>query len=114
MSRVSIYTESVEIAEAGGVAARRFVTFAGEYAAADGDTVLGVARAAGVEGKVAPVDVIGRIEVETTAAAIAVGDAVMSDTEGKALAHTGSSYIAGYALTAVPAAGGIVTIARGI
>ena len=114
MTHNRIQTESIKISESGGVKARRFVTAAGDYAAADGGNVIGVTRNDVAKDVYAAVDIQGRLEVETTAAAIAVGAAVMTDDEGKALTRTGAHYIAGYALTAVPAAGGIVQILRGI
>ena len=114
MTHNRIQTETVKISETGGVNARRFVTAAGAYPAAEGDNVIGVTRNDVAEDARAAVDILGRLEVETTAAAIAVGDAVMSDDAGKALTRTGTHYIAGYAVTAVPAAGGIVEILRGI
>ena len=108
-----IHTESLEITEANGVRARRFVGFAGAYAAADGDAVYGVARTDGKKDGVIAVDVQGRLEVEA-AAAIAAGAAVESDDAGRAQARTGTHTIAGYALTAATAAGDIIDIARGI
>ena len=108
-----IQTESLEITEAGGVKAHRFVNFAGAYAVADGDAVYGVARTDGAHGEVIAIDIQGRLQVEA-AAAIAKGAVIESDDEGKAQTRTGTHTIAGYALTAASAAGDIIEIARGI
>ncbi len=108
-----IQTESLEITEAGGVKARRFVTFAGDYAGADGDAVYGVARTDGANGEIIAVDVQGRLEVEA-AAAIAAGATLESDDAGRAQTRTGTHTIAGYALTAATAAGETIEIVRGI
>ena len=107
-------TAAVDAAVTAGKIAPAQRDWAGDYAAADGGVVIGVTRNDVAKDARAAVDIQGRLEVETTAAAIAVGDAVMSDDAGKALKRTGAHYIAGYAVTAVPAAGGIVQILRGI
>lgn len=108
-----IQAESLEVAEAGGVKAHRFVGFGGAYVASDGDVVYGVARTDGNKGEVIAVDVQGRLLVEA-AAAIARGAAVESDDAGKAQTRTGTHAIAGYALTAASAGGEIIEIVRGI
>ena len=112
MSHNRIQTETIEVTRSGGVDGRRFVTHAGSYAAGGG-VVIGVTRHDGVKDAIVPVDIIGRLEVEASAA-IAAGAAVQTASDGRAATRTGTNYIAGYALEAASAAGDIIEILRGI
>lgn len=109
-----ILTDSIKVAKA--THANRFVTIAGGRPAT-GAHAYGVTTAAAGAGEHAPVDVLGTTIVQSTAAAIAVGDAVSlaahgadSVDAGKVVKHSGNAKIVGRAKTAVPAAGGLLEI----
>lgn len=74
----------------GAVAARTFVDFTGAQAATQGMKVLGVARAASLAGgDYIPVDSIGSAIV-VAGAALAAGQSVITDNQGRAIPNTGA------------------------
>lgn len=99
-SSLTIFTKTV-IAVA-VVAANRFVTIAGGYPAAEGNT-LGVTRTEAETDDAMTVDVLGTTIVEASAA-IAKGAAVASTADGRAVTHTAGTVV-GRALGAATAAG---------
>ena len=76
----------------------RFIGFDGNYCAA-GAKALGVSDVAIEKGQYVPVAVLGILLVEA-AGTIAVGDAVASDADGKAVKVADSAITNGYALDA--------------
>lgn len=68
----------------GAVAARRCVTFAGAQATVAGSKVAGVARTLASDGEVFAVAVVGTAVIET-GAAVAVGDGLVVDSQGRAV-----------------------------
>jgi hypothetical protein len=80
-------THTVIATGAGG--ADRFITFQGVQAVA-ASHVLGVARTDYVAGDAVPVDVIGIIAVKS-GAAVARGDVVVPDANGRGIAGTDAS-----------------------
>lgn len=89
---------------AGALAACRFVTNAGTYSAAGGYAKGVTQSSAAAAGDRVPVCVGGTAEVEA-GEAIASGDAVMSDAQGRAMKHTGTNVKVGRAWTAAGAGG---------
>lgn len=89
----------------------RFIGFDGNYCAA-GAKALGVSDVSTAKGEYAPVAVLGILLVEA-AGTIAVGDAVASDAEGKAVKVADSAITNGYALDA-GIAGQEIRIIRGV
>lgn len=89
------------------VAARRFVTVAGAQAGA-GANALGVSRASGVVGDMLTVDALGTSIVEA-GAAFAVGAALQSDADGKAITKDAGATLA-RALQAAAQAGDFVEV----
>lgn len=109
-----IQTETVIVTEAAGVAARRCLTLAGDYPADDTVAIYGITHAAADNGKPAQIDVLGRIEVEVSAA-VAVDDVVASGADGRVAELSGNNKFAvGRVVKAAAAAGGICEIVRGI
>ena len=91
------------------LAAQRFVEADGTYPAAGG-AALGVTYTAAADDDYVSVTLLGIVPVETTAAAVAVGAAVMVDAAGKVQTRTGTNTIVGRALEAAPAAGGTILV----
>ena len=89
--------------------AQRFVEADGTYPAAAG-TALGVTYTKAANDEYVSVTLLGVVPVETTAAAVAVGDALQVDASGKVLTRTGSNVIVARALEAAPAAGGTILV----
>lgn len=85
--------------------AAHFVDVGGGAPAAGADA-YGVAHFAAAAGEEATVTVMGIVPVQTTAAAVAAGDALMVAADGKVLKATTGKVVVGRALTAAPAAGG--------
>lgn len=73
----------------GAVAARRCVTLAGAQAAAQGAKAPGIAQYAAADGAAFAATVKGTAIVET-GAAVAVGDALICDAQGRIIPSTGS------------------------
>ena len=113
MTRNSIQTESLRIIEANGVAARRCLAYAGDYPADATAAVYGVTRAAAANGEMAPIDVLGRIEVEASAA-VAVGAEVQSGADGRVATKADGNFVVGRVVKAAAAAGDICEIVRGV
>ncbi|MEO5336877.1 MAG: DUF2190 family protein [Magnetospirillum sp. WYHS-4] len=78
---------------AGAIAEGRCVTFGGAQVSAQGDKILGVARADAEAGKLLAVTVIGTAIVES-GAQIAVGDSLICDNQGRAMPSTGALAVA--------------------
>lgn len=89
----------------------RFAGFDGNYCAA-GAKALGVVDVSTSKGEYAPIAVFGILLVEA-GGTIAVGDAVASDAEGKAVKVADSAVTNGYALDA-GTTGQEIRIIRGI
>ena len=109
-----VLTDSIKVTNA--TPANRFVTIAGGRPAQNGPA-YGVTTAAAKADEYVAVDVLGTTIVQSTAAAIAVGDEVSIPARGtgnadagKVVKHSGTAKIVGRAKTAVPAAGGLLEI----
>ncbi|APC18549.1 DUF2190 domain-containing protein [Pseudomonas frederiksbergensis] len=89
----------------------RFANFAGALCAA-GTKAFGVVEADTEADSVAPINVLG-ICLVTSGAAVAAGDPVESDAEGRAVTLA-SGLDNGIALDAATAAGDVIRIVRGI
>ena len=114
LHKTCILARSVKAAAA--AKANRFLTYAGAIPAA-GANSYGVTVSDAAAGEMVAVDALGTTIVESTAAAIGIGDAVATAAPGaanvdggKAVKHAGNAKIVGRALTAVPAAGGLLEI----
>lgn len=93
---------------AAALSANRFVTAAGAVPAANAN-VIGVTRApAGAAGDLVPVDMLGIAEVEASAA-IAVGAAIATTNDGRAVTYSTGAVVA-RALTAAGAAGQLIEV----
>ena len=90
----------------GEVVVNRFVTFAGKQATAD-EAVLGVSAYDAKTGDLMAVDVIGIALVEA-GGSVAVGAKVSADAQGCAV--TGTTHVAGVALTAANGAGELIRV----
>jgi hypothetical protein len=107
MSQQNIPVLTLSVKASADVAARRFVTVAGAQAGA-GARALGVSRVSGVSGDMLPVDALGTSIVEA-GAAFAVGAALQSDADGKAITKDAGATLA-CALQAATAAGDMVEV----
>ena len=103
-------TDSVMAAE--NLAKQRFVGFDGKHTGA-GAKALGVCDASIDKNQLAPVVLNGILLIET-GEAIAIGDKVASDGQGRAITLSGSEELNGYALDASAGAGEVIRIVRGI
>ena len=111
-----VFADTVKAAEA--VKANRFIDLSGEYPDAAGAYGYGVTVSDAKSGELVAVDVLGTTIVQSTAAAIAVGDAVAIAAPGaanvdggKVLKQAGNAKTVGRAKTAAAAAGGLLEIA---
>lgn len=86
-----IFTDS--LLAAGTVMAYRCVTHAGAQATVQGEKVYGVANANMADGKAVPVVVVGTVRIES-GAAVAVGDSLICDSQGRAIPATGALQVA--------------------
>ena len=116
LTRKCVFANTIKAAEA--VEANRFIDLAGEYPDAQGDYAYGVTVAAAAKDEHVAVDVLGTTIVQSTAAAIAVGDQLMVAAPGaknvdggKVLKAAANKVVVARAITAVPAAGGLLEIA---
>ncbi|CAM5520813.1 DUF2190 family protein [Eoetvoesiella caeni] len=111
MSSQKIPLLTLTVIAAGAVSAHRFVTFAGAQLAAAGGLALGVSTFDAVANDDLGVDVIGTTVVES-GAAVAVGDAIVSDASGRAIENpaVGTEAVLGYALDAATAAGEFIEV----
>lgn len=98
MESRSLHAEPVRAS--GAVTARRAVTFAGAQATTQGEKVLGVSQYDAADTELVAVDTIGTTIIEA-GAAIAVGDSLIVDAQGRAIPVTGNLVVAAGA-TAVP------------
>lgn len=89
----------------------RFVGFDGNYCAA-GAKAYGVSDVSTAKGQLAPVALFGNLLV-IAGGAITAGDAVASDSDGKAIKAEGNAIVNGYALDS-GIAGDEIRIVRGI
>ncbi|EIJ5166956.1 DUF2190 family protein [Salmonella enterica] len=78
-----------------------------------GASALGVAEVDATVGDVTPINVLGIIAVEASAA-ITRGVNVQSDADGKAIPQTGSGKSCGIALDEAKADGDVIRILRGV
>jgi len=108
LSKICVMAATVKASE--DLAANRFVAHDGGYPDADGDSALGVTASAAKSGENVALDVLGISVVDTTAAAIGVGDALQADDDGRVRTLTSNQVMVGRALTAVPAGGGQVRV----
>lgn len=81
---------TLTVTAAGPIAANRFVTPAGAQGTADAH-VLGVARSAANAGEAVPVIALGTAVVEA-GGAIAAGDPISCDADGRAVPTDGGTY----------------------
>jgi len=111
VSQQSIEILALPLTAAGAITARRFVGYDGAQADTQGQKVTGVARAAAAQaGDVVPVDILGTAVVEA-GGAVAIGDGVICDAQGRAIAGAGEIAIAagGTSVTSTAANGAILT-----
>jgi len=88
MSKQSIPTLTLTVSAAGVIARYRGVGFNGAQASVQGQKIQGVARvAAAAAADKTPVDVAGSTIVES-GAAFAIGDSLIVDAQGRAIAQT--------------------------
>jgi len=91
---------------------QRFIGFDGDYCS-NKQKALGVSDVSTDTGQFAPVVINGILLVETNGA-IAIGEKVTSDNQGRAKLAEATDEINGYALDESQATGQIIRIARGI
>lgn len=99
---IALLTDSVTAAAA--LAAGRAVTRAGAYSAAGGYSFGATLSSAAAAGDLTPVVVIGTAEVEA-GAAVADGDLLMADAQGRYIPQTGTNKPIARALGAASGAG---------
>ncbi len=106
----NIATLSLPVTAAGAITARRAVGFDGVQASVQGQKIMGVARSDAASGEKVTLDVAGTVVIEA-GAAIAVGDSVIVDAQGRAIPSTGQLAVAAgaTAVTSSAANGGILT-----
>ena len=105
MSTLTRPVQRLQVTLTEDVAASRFVTFAGALPAAAGDHCAGPTYVKAGSGDRVAVTVLGTATAITAnASAIAAGDALMADTDGKLLARTGALAHVATALEAATAA----------
>lgn len=103
----SISVLAITVSLTGSVSAKRFVTVNGAQAG-DGEAAIGVARNDEVAGREVTVDAVGVFDM-IAGAAIAKGDQVQSDADGKPITKAAGA-VNGQALTAAVNPGDIVKI----
>ena len=91
----------------GAVAARRCVTFAGAQATVAGSKIAGVARTLAADGEAFAVAVVGTVVVET-GAEVAVGDGLVTDSQGRAVPASPLTVAAGGTAVTSSAANGAI------
>lgn len=105
MSTLTRPAQRLQVTLTEDVAASRFVTFGGALPAAAGDRCAGPTYVKADSGDRVAVTVLGTATaISANATAIAVGDELMADTDGKLLARTGALAHVATALEAVTAA----------
>lgn len=102
---------TLTVMAAGTVAPHRFVGFAGTQLTAIGAQALGVSTFEAVANDDLAVDVIGTTVVES-GGLIAVGDALVSDAQGRAIEDpaVGTEVVLAYALDGASAAGEFIEV----
>ena len=108
-----IQSETVIVSEADGVAAHRCLAHAGDYPANSTVAIYGITRTEADDDEAVTIDVLGRIEVQASAA-IAVGAQVMAGADGRVATQTGNNFVVGRCVKAAAAANDICEIVRGI
>jgi hypothetical protein len=89
MAKQSIPLLDLSVKAAGAITERRCVGFDSLQATVQGQKVMGVAKQGAASGAYLAVGVIGTVIVEA-GAAVAVGDALIADANGKAIPTTGA------------------------
>ena len=102
---VAVFTHSLQTTQT--VGEHRFVTSAGAPAGSGGHA-LGVASMDAASGEWLGIVVLGSAQIEA-AGALSVGEAVESDTEGRAITHTNGVKL-GRTLQAATAVGDLIEI----
>jgi len=102
---------TLTVTATGAVSPHRFVSFAGAQLAVAGALALGVSTFQAVANDDLALDVIGTTVVES-GAAVAVGDAIVSDASGRGIENpaVGGEVVLGYALDAATAAGEFIEV----
>ena len=108
-----IQSETVIAEESGGVAAHRCLAYAGDYPANSTVAIYGITRTEADEDTAVTIDVLGRIEVQASAA-ISVGAEVQSGADGRVAPKTGNNFVVGRCVKAAAAANDICEIVRGV
>lgn len=109
-------TITLPCAQAGGIAAHRFITGTGLRVQTSGGTCIGVTTAPvssdeAANGVAVPVDVIGTTTVECGGLITGgIGAAIKSDAQGRAIDHGGTGTLTGYALSYGLAAGNFIEV----
>ena len=93
MSKQKISLMALSLTAIGAIAIHRLVTHAGAQATTQGEKVLGAATTDAADGASVAVDCIGTGVVET-GAAVAVGDSLIVDAQGRAIPATGNLAVA--------------------
>lgn len=88
MSKQATPLLTLTLKAAGAITKHRAVKFNGAQAAVQGEKIAGVSRVDAVAGDLVPVDASGTVIIES-GAAIAVGDALIVDVQGRAIPSTG-------------------------
>lgn len=106
----NIATLSLPITASGAVTAYRGIGFDGAQATAQGQKIMGIARSDAGDAEKLTLDVAGTAIVEA-GAAIAVGDALIMDSQGRAIPSTGALAVAAGSttVTSTAANGAILT-----
>ncbi|NQV83913.1 MAG: DUF2190 family protein [Rhodospirillales bacterium] len=89
MSKQSISILALTLLASGAIVKHRGITIAGAQATNQGEKVLGVSQTDAADTEAVAVETIGTTVVET-GAAIAVGDSLIVDVQGRAIPVTGN------------------------
>lgn len=93
MSKQSITTLALAVVASGAVTAYRAVGFDGAQATTQGQKIMGIAHTDAAAGDPLTVNTDGTVVVES-GAAIAVGDSLIVDAQGRAIPTTGNLGVA--------------------
>lgn len=93
MSKQSITTLALAVVASGAVTAYRAVGFDGAQATTQGQKIMGIAHTDAADGDPLTVNTDGTVPVES-GAAIAVGDSLIVDAQGRAIPTTGNLGVA--------------------
>lgn len=102
---------TLTVTAAGAVAACRFVGFGGAQVTAAGAKALGVSTTSALDGDDLAIDVIGTTVIES-GGAIAVGDDIVADSQGRAIVNpaVGGEIVLAQALDGASGAGEFVEV----